>query len=235
MASKPSTASEQASKPSASSSSNEPTNKVNLPIPVNDPLTIKMSSLKEEICATMAEYINEEMDKKKEEIIESVKREFDEKEEASKDSIETNSEARRKFRSDILNKYIYPDDEETIKGLLDDKKVYTVLLQITRACKLIISGLIVPAMILSETKYPGYNLGYVAGVISFLVAVLETADQIIVRGNKARLIKINDVLESIGIKYRLPDTTLENVIDPNASVKHQMVANMSLTKSNNNT
>lgn len=191
--------------------------------PNDESIDRKMFKFKSELYDTMTEYVAEEMDRRREEIIATLKRDIEEKGNESKDSSNASEEGKRQFSSRILKEYIYPDNEETIKNLLNDKSFYSGLLQVTRGFKLVIAALVVPALILSETKFPGYGLGYAAGVISALGALLETADQMIVRSNKTRLKKINDVLESVGIKYRLPDTTLENVTDPNASSKRQSV------------
>ena len=55
-------------------------------------------------------------------------------------------------------------------------------------------------------------MGYFTALCSFCVALFEAADVSIVRSNKNRLEKINAILESLGIKYRVPDTVLDDAI-----------------------
>jgi hypothetical protein len=119
-------------------------------------------------------------------------------------------EIKTTFKNDILTKYIYPNNQQVLSSLLEDKKFYEDLLPIIRAFKILFSSLLVPAMILSDTKFPNKNLSYIGAIFSFCVGLLEAGDLAIVRSNKKRLEKINAMLESIGIKYRMPDTTLDD-------------------------
>lgn len=184
---------------------------------INEPFNeIKIEEIKNE----MKEYLKGEFEKKKDEFVveitETVKNEIDEeKENISKESTESESDAKKHFKKEILSEYIYPDDKETIRSLLDNRKFYARLLQYIRVLKIFFSAVIVPGLLLSDTQFPGKYLNYVAGISSFLVACFELGDRMIVESNKKRSEKINTILDSIGIKYRIPDATIEDPLHDN--------------------
>jgi hypothetical protein len=185
----------------------------------NEPFNeIKMKEIKNE----MKEYLKGEFDKKKDEFVieitDTIKHEIDDdKENISKESTESESDAKKNLKKEILTEYIYPDDKETIKLLLDNRKFYTKLLQLIRFLKIFFSAVIVPGLLLSDTQFPGKYLNYVAGISSFLVACFELGDRMIVESNKRRIEKINIILDSVGIKYRVPDSTLDDPLHTNNS------------------
>ena len=168
------------------------------------------AAMKEELHAGMAEFIKEEMDRKREEIVDSIHNEFEKKEDESKDTTESQTEMRKRFKNDVLNKYIYPNYEESLKILFNDKKFYSCVLQIVRGTRILFSGLLIPALLLSNSQFAGHYLDYVAAVFSFTLAALEIIDKTIVTSNKKRTEKINDLLISLGITTRVPDTTLDD-------------------------
>ena len=130
-----------------------------------------------------------------------------------KNELDSQSEMRGNFKTEILAKYIYPNSEEVIKTLLEDKVFYENLLPVIRAFKILFSSMLVPVLVLSDTQFPGRFLSYIAAIFSFSVALFEAADITIVRSNKKRIEKINTVLESIGIRYRVPDTILDDAVN----------------------
>ena len=183
--------------------------------PFNDAAVVNVpdttaAAIKEELHAEMAEFIKEEMDRKKEEIVDSIHNEFEKKEDESKDTSDSQSEIRRRYRSDILAKFIYPNHEETLKILFEDKKFYAWFLQLVRATRILFSALLIPALLLSDSQFSGHYLNYVAAIFSFTLAVLEATDRVIVWSSKKRTEKINEILASIGIISRIPDTTLDD-------------------------
>jgi hypothetical protein len=171
------------------------------------------------------EIFDEEFDKRREEIemriINTMKKEDkeDEKEDdKAVDSIDSNSEMKSQLKKEILRDYIYPDNKETIQTLLTDRKNFAILLQIIRSIKVFMSAIIVSALLISDTQFPGHRLGYIATILSCVVSGLEITDRIIIQVNKKRSEKINSILLSLGIKYQLPETTLD---DPTTSSNEQ--------------
>jgi hypothetical protein len=120
------------------------------------------------------------------------------------------SNVRKRLQKEILTDYIYPDNVENLKTLLTDRKNYSKLLQAVRIMKLIIAAVIIPSLLLSETKFPNNNLGYAATILSFFVSFLEITDRIIVQSNKKRREKINLILKSLGIEYQVPELTYDD-------------------------
>lgn len=176
------------------------------------------NEISQEISYDIAKYVKDEMTIKKEELIEEitehVKQELEDKEIASKESSESQSEVRKKLKKKILSEYVYPDDEDTVKSLLANRKFYASLLQIVRVARTLITYFIVPAILLSDKEFPDKYLAFIGLLILYLGGTFELCDKAIVQSNKKRREKINNVLESIGIKYRVPEITLEDPLAP---------------------
>lgn len=198
-------------------------NNFKTPRPTEPFQEIKIQEIKNEL----KDYVKGEFEKKKDEFVveiaDTVKQEIDEeKEVVSKESKESESkdsdfDTRKQLKKDIISEYIYPDNKETIKSLLENRKFYSKLLQYIRMLKIIFSAIIVPGLLLSDTQFPGKYLSYIAGICSFLVACFELGDKMIVESNKKRAEKINSILESIGIKYKVTDPTLDDPFKNQAS------------------
>jgi hypothetical protein len=120
------------------------------------------------------------------------------------------SNVRKRLQKEILTDYIYPDNVENLKTLLTDRKNYSKLLQAVRIIKIIIAAIVLPSLLLSDTKFPNNNLGYAATILSFFVSFLEITDRIIVQSNKKRREKINLILKSLGIEYQVPELTYDD-------------------------
>jgi hypothetical protein len=146
----------------------------------------------------------------KEDITNSIKQEFEDREILSKESTESQSETRKRLKKKILNEYIYPDDEETVKSLLKNRKYYASLLQTIRIIRMLITYLVVPSILLADSQFPNKYLGFVGLIILYFGGALEWGDKSIVQSNKKRREKINNVLESIGIKYRVSEITIDD-------------------------
>lgn len=142
----------------------------------------------------------------------------------TKVDLDSQAEIQRNFKAEILDKYVYPNDKEVLETLYQDKKFYENLLPITRGSKLFFSALLIPALSLSDARFPGFYLSYVAAMASFCIALFEGADLAIIRSNKKRLEKINAILESVGIKYHVPDTTLDDVTGKTESLQRAETA-----------
>lgn len=176
-------------------------------------LNLKFEKKKDEFTVEIADTVKQEFDKEKEnivaEITETIKYELDgEKEIKKNENPELDTE--EQLKKDIISEYIYPDNKETIKSLLKNRKFYSKLLQYVRVLKIIFSAIIVPGLLLSDTQFPGKYLSYIAGISSFFVACLELGDRMIVESNKKRVEKINNILDSIGISYKVTDSTLDD-------------------------
>jgi hypothetical protein len=175
----------------------------------------------EEIKNQLRDYVKGEFEKKKDEFVieiaDTVKQEIDdEREVVSKDSEISEIDTKKQLKKDIISEYIYPDNKETIKSLLENRKFYSKFLQYVRVLKILFSAIIVPGLLLSDTQFPGRYLSYVAGISSFLVACFELGDRMIVESNKKRAEKINNILESVGIKYKVTDPTLDDPLKNNS-------------------
>jgi hypothetical protein len=172
---------------------------------------------------TKSDYINHAInhainDKESEKDLDSKdsdSKDYDSKE--TKDTEKLYSNAKKKIKQEVIMNYIFPDKMETIKSLSVNNKFYSKLLQFIRIAKIIFSAILVPGLLLSDTKFPDKYLNYTAGIASFFVACFELGDKMIVKSNKKRSEKLETVLKSMGIKETIPDTTLDDPMVGNSS------------------
>lgn len=154
-----------------------------------------IDDMKDKVVSSMVEYVQKEMDKKKDETVKKVKND------------DSDDEETQKFKNKIKEKYVFPHDEESIETLLSNKKFYAGLLQFIRIVKLFLAMLVVPILLFSNAKFSNYDLTFYAGIVSICVGAFEAADQAISRTNKKRVEKINSLLESIQVKHQIIDIT----------------------------
>jgi hypothetical protein len=201
---------------------------------LSDIIPMKYNSTENMFTKKMSDLVRDELKKKEEEmelrIIKTLKNDMQDDDdddiirfkdnakeyrdtEVTEESTESQSTARKRLKKKILEEYIYPDDEETLKTLLTDRKNYAFLLQVIRIVRIVTIMVIVPVLVFSDAAFTGYHLNYVGGVLAVVGGGFEIIDKVIVQNNKKRREKINLLLDSLGIKYRVPDTTLD---DPTA-------------------
>jgi hypothetical protein len=176
-------------------------------------------------------YINEELEKRKVAIIKEVKDGIDTKgvsgESTGSDSM---VEYNRQFRHKVYEKYILPHSERNIEKLLGDADCMDGLLKAMRFFRVIVAGLVVPVLLYLAIEFKGYRIEIGAACVSVLAAVLDTADQIIVKNNKSRSSKVNNILDAFGSKMHLVDATLDDPIGGSAGGKRN--SNLGASKDN---
>jgi len=177
----------------AATEMHEPTISIPLPGPIPISIKIPLPATSNDNHPDVVGLFREAVDKRKDE---------QSPEDQPSDS---QTEIKKRFRNEILEKYIFPDDEDTIQKSLTNKKYYAFVLQVVWVIK-IISTLIAPVLIFTNSQFPGHYLDYVAGVCGFSVAIFEATEHAITQANKKRVDQINEILASVGVMYRMPDT-----------------------------
>lgn len=165
----------------------------------------------------MEDFFKDEFEKRKDEfetkILDILKENHENEDEKSSNKSQNSENSLteiKRLRKKILTEYVYPDNEENIKTLLEDRKNFAILLQVIRSIRVFMSTIVITTILLSDTQFPNNKLSYIATIFSCVVSGLEIADRIIVQVNKKRSEKINVILKSIGIEYQMPETTLDD-------------------------
>lgn len=126
------------------------------------------------------------------------------------------------MKIDVIENTIIPENINYVKSSLCCVKVWNFFSLSFTASKYILALLLVPCFAFVAPYYPESDYSLVAGILSLVAIAFEKLALFCTVSSKKRTEKMNNILSSLGIDQKIPDTTFTDPTRSSAMQEYSM-------------